>query len=155
MQLPLRYLVVHCSDTRATKDIGVAEIRAMHRQKGWADVGYHYVIRRDGTVEKGRLDTTPGAHVLGHNSRSLGICMVGGGLGAIAPKRDGFTGEQYAALKALLTRLRAEHPTAEILGHRDLSPDLNRDGKITPNEWVKECPTFDVRPWWATVNSAS
>ena len=145
----VNYLVVHCSATPAARDIGVKELDLMHRQRGFRKIGYHYIIRRDGTVEKGRPNSEPGAHVQGFNSRSLGICMVGG------VKPDGKTAEtnfapaQYAALGTLLDTLRPTYPTATILGHRDLSPDKNRDGKISPNEWLKECPTFDVRTWEA------
>ena len=149
----VRYLVVHCSATPAARDIGRAEIDLMHKQRGFRGIGYHYVIRRDGTVEKGRPDSEPGAHVSGFNSRSLGICMVGG------VKPDGKTAEtnfapaQYDALERLLRRLQPVHPTARVLGHRDLSPDRNGDGKISRNEWLKECPTFDVEPWWSQRRS--
>ena len=141
-------LVVHCSATPANRDIGVAEIRAMHKRQGWRDVGYHYVIRRDGTVEKGRADTTIGAHVSGHNNGSLGICLVGG----VKPDlwaETNFTPAQYQALEQLLVTLHGRYPRARICGHRDLSPDRNGDGKVTPGEWVKACPTFDVAAWWA------
>lgn len=144
----IRKLVVHCSATKATADIGADTIRLWHKRQGWVDIGYHYVIKRDGTVEKGRPDTMVGAHVSGHNSDSLGICLIGG----IAPNgkaENNYTDAQFDALETLLDRLSGEHPGATILGHRDLSPDKNRDGKITPNEWVKECPCFDVKPWWA------
>ena len=69
---PLKYLVVHCSATPASRDIGAKEIDLMHRQKGWRCIGYHYVIRRDGRVEAGRPENEPGAHVEGHNGHSLG-----------------------------------------------------------------------------------
>ncbi|RVU03575.1 lysozyme [Novosphingobium umbonatum] len=143
------YLVVHCSATPATRDIGRKELDIMHRQRGFMGIGYHYVIRRSGVVEKGRPDNQPGAHVEGFNSRSLGICMVGG------TKPDGktaecnFTPEQYAALRTLLGTLSEAHPKVEVVGHRDLSPDKNKDKVISPNEWLKECPTFDAPSWWA------
>lgn len=147
----IRYLVVHCSATPASRDIGVSEIRAMHKRQGWRDVGYHYVIRRNGTVEKGRPDTQPGAHVQGHNSHSLGICMVGG----VKPDMTAdcnFTPEQFRALRALLMQLRTKHPDTIICGHRDLSPDRNGDGRVSPGEWVKSCPTFNVGAWWEAGN---
>lgn len=146
---PIKLLVVHCSATPAARDIGVTEIRAMHKANGWSDVGYHYVIRRNGLVEKGRADTVIGAHVSGHNDGSLGICLIGG------VKPDGKTGEanftpaQFASLETLLKTLHGRYPAARVCGHRDLSPDKNGDGRIAPNEWVKLCPTFDVEPWWA------
>ena len=144
----IRYLVVHCAATPPARDIGVAEIRVMHKQRGFNDIGYHYVIRRDGRVEKGRADTLAGAHVKGFNSVSLGICLVGG-VDAKGQPENNYTPAQFAALEQLLRKLQGQHATAEILGHRDLSPDKNRDGKISPNEWLKACPCFDVRPWWA------
>lgn len=124
----------------------------MHRKQGWRCIGYHYVIRRDGRVELGRPENEPGAHVQGYNSRSLGICMVGGVKPDGRTAETNFTDEQYDALADLLDRLRVKYPEAEIVGHRDLSPDLNGDGKITKNEWLKECPTFDVRAWNAARN---
>lgn len=149
----INLLVVHCSATPAARDIGVAEIRAMHRAKGWRDVGYHYVIRRDGTVEKGRADTVMGAHVAGHNANSLGICLVGGVKPDMTAETN-FTPDQYAALEQLLGTLTARHPAARVCGHRDLSPDRNGNGKVEPGEWVKACPTFDVAAWWTQRKGA-
>lgn len=141
-------LVVHCSATRATADVGVADIRLWHKRQGWRDVGYHYVIRRNGTVEKGRHDNEPGAHAAGFNGDSIAICMVGG-VGADGKGENNFNYQQFDALRSLLNTLRLRFPAAEILGHRDLSPDRNKDGKVTKNEWLKECPSFSVRDWWA------
>jgi N-acetyl-anhydromuramyl-L-alanine amidase AmpD len=149
----IRYLVVHCAATPPARDIGVAEIRVMHKQRGFNDVGYHYVIRRDGRVEKGRADNVAGAHVQGFNSVSLGICLVGG-VDAKGKPENNYTPAQFASLQELLLKLQAQHPRAEILGHRDLSPDKNGDGKVSPNEWLKACPCFDVRPWWARMKGS-
>lgn len=148
----VRYLVVHCSATPAHRDIGRAEIDLMHRQRGFVDIGYHYVVRRDGRIETGRPENRAGAHVQGFNSRSLGICLVGGVKADGKTAETNFTPAQYEALDGLLRRLQPKYPTAEILGHRDLSPDRNKDGRITPNEWLKECPTFAVRDWWESRN---
>lgn len=139
----VQFLVVHCSATPANRDIGVAEVRAMHKKQGWRDVGYHYVIRRDGRVEKGRPDSEPGAHVQGYNSKSLGVCLVGGVKPDMSAECN-FTAEQFRALRTLLNNLKVTHPHAQVCGHRDLSPDRNHDGRITPTEWMKECPSFDV-----------
>lgn len=144
----IRYLVVHCSATPASRDIGVAEIRAMHKKQGWRDVGYHYVIRRNGQIEKGRPDDQPGAHVQGHNGHSLGICMVGGVTPNLKAECN-FTAEQFRALRALLETLERKYG-AQVCGHRDLSPDRNGDGKVSKNEWVKDCPSFDVAGWYQT-----
>ncbi|HEX8596619.1 MAG TPA: N-acetylmuramoyl-L-alanine amidase [Pseudomonas sp.] len=139
-------IVVHCSATRATLDIGVREITQWHIQRGFDTVGYHYVIRRNGELETGRRENVIGAHVRGHNSNSIGICLAGG-VNAANQAENNFTAEQFATLEHLLTVLKGRYPNARILGHRDLSPDKNGDGKITPNEFTKQCPSFDVAQW--------
>lgn len=132
-------IVVHCSDTPATADVGAADIRRWHtlpppRGRGWKDIGYHYVVRRDGTVELGRdtdrdgssLDEI-GAHAVGHNTTSVSICLVGGKGGF------NFTFRQLTQLIQLIEDLREEIPTIEdVVGHRDLND-------------AKDCPQFDVR----------
>lgn len=133
----VKYLVVHCSATPAHMDIGVEEIRRWHREKGWFDVGYHFVIRRDGTIEYGRATDVPGAHARGFNHRSIGICLVGGTKADKKTPEQNFTIKQYNALRDLLPELRLQFPWAEVIGHRDL-PNVN-----------KACPSFDVREWWA------
>lgn len=135
----IKWLVVHCSATRASADIGAGEIRAWHMGgRGWRDIGYHYVIRRDGRVEDGRPLDRPGAHVVGHNARSVGICLAGG-LDERGRPEDNFTEAQRRALKVLLLRLRRSFPAADILGHRDF-PAVRKD-----------CPCFDVRGWLKTA----
>lgn len=131
------YIVLHCSATRAIQDIGAKEIRQWHKARGWKDIGYHYVIRRDGTVETGRKpDDSIGAHVAGHNSNTLGICLVGG-LANAAPYKpeNNFTPTQWTALKALLTKLLKKYPGGKIRGHRDFKG-------VT-----KACPCFDAKSW--------
>lgn len=144
-------IVVHCSATRPTLDVGRREIREWHVAKGWADIGYHAVIRRNGRVEFGRHFDEIGAHVAGHNSTTLGVCLVGGlyvsGLAADDDFDGIFTEAQARALVHLLVALRDAYPAARICGHRDLSPDRNMDGKIEKHEWTKSCPGFDVANW--------
>ncbi|GFM88997.1 N-acetylmuramoyl-L-alanine amidase [Pseudomonas cichorii] len=142
-------IVVHCSATRATADIGVREITQWHIQRGFDTVGYHYVIRRNGELETGRAESTIGAHVRGHNSNSIGVCLAGG-VDAKNKPENNFTLAQFATLETLLQQLQGRYPAARILGHRDLSPDRNGDGKITPDEFIKACPSFDVSEWWAS-----
>lgn len=126
------YIVVHCSDTYETMDIDAATIRKWHvEERGWSDIGYHKVILRDGTVEQGRPDADSGAHARNYNSKSIGICLVGG-RGDDDQAADNFTDAQFDSLRDLLSELKDKHPNAEILGHRDL------DGVS------KECPSFDV-----------
>jgi|SRR5215217_6495392 len=140
------YIVVHCAATPPTSDIGKAEIDRWHRAQGWLMIGYHFVIRRDGTLETGRAVDAIGSHVAGYNSTSIGISLVGG-VDAKGRPENNFTSAQFAALAELLIDLKAKYPNAQILGHRDFSPDKNKDGKITSNEWMKACPSFDVREW--------
>ena len=128
------YLVVHCSATAPTLDIGAKEIRGWHVARGWSDIGYHFVIRRNGKVELGRPENLVGSHVQGHNSNSLGICMVGGTDARQRPQNN-FTAEQWASLQTLLMRLGTKYPKARILGHRDF-PGV-----------AKACPCFDAIRW--------
>lgn len=131
------FIVIHCSATRASQDdVDAAVIRGWHRKQGWLDIGYHYVIKRDGTVEKGRADTVPGAHARGFNECSLGICLVGGVAEDGKTPEANFTAWQWESLRKLVTELKQRYPLAEVLGHRDL-PNVN-----------KACPSFDVRSWW-------
>lgn len=146
----IKKIVVHCSATTAYMDIGRKEIDRWHRQRGFLCIGYHYVIRRDGTVEEGRPEEQAGAHVEGHNKDSIGVCIVGGVAADGKSGEQNFTDAQYVSLHAVLRGLRGRYKNADILGHRDLSPDRNGDGRITRNEWMKECPSFDVRGWLQT-----
>lgn len=133
----VKFLVVHCSATPADMDIGRAEIDRWHKQKGWAGIGYHFVIRRDGTIEEGRPTDIPGAHAEGYNTRSLGICLVGGLSQDGRTAENNFTGLQMTILRMLLNKLKVgDYRTAEIVGHRDL-PGVKKD-----------CPSFDVRKWF-------
>lgn len=140
------FIVIHCSATGPTSDIGADEIDQWHKAKGWSGIGYHAVIRRDGEIEFGRHFDEVGAHVQGQNARSVGICMVGG-VDAEGNAENNFTEDQFESLDLLVAMLRRAYPTAEVLGHRDLSPDLDGDGIIEKNEWLKECPSFSVKEW--------
>ena len=144
------YIIVHCSATSPDQDIGAKTIKEWHTGKGWSDIGYHYVVRRNGKVERGRNVHMRGAHVKGHNHESVGICMVGGVNDDNEPE-DNFTDEQYSALRAVLNTLKAFYPGAVIRGHRDFSPDLNNDGEITEDEWIKHCPCFEVSTFVRTL----
>jgi N-acetylmuramoyl-L-alanine amidase len=143
-----QFIAVHCSATKANQNIGVIEINDMHKQRGFACIGYHYVIKRDGTIERGRPVNTVGAHVEGYNSLSVGICIVGG-LNAIGKGENNFTPAQFESLRTLVDELKKMYKVAKVQGHRDFSKDLNFDGKITSNEWMKECPCFDVQEFFA------
>lgn len=137
------WLAVHCSATPPSQDIGEVEIREMHLAKGWDDIGYHVVIRRDGTKEYGRPFDVRGAHVKGFNSNSLGICMVGG-VNENGNPEDNYSPEQFTSLLEVLDALHILFPNAKAKGHRDFFPDLNGDGVIDEQDWLKDCPCFDV-----------
>lgn len=138
------FITIHCSATPNNRDIGRDEIEEMHNRRGWRGIGYHYVIRRDGTLENGRSLKLTGAHVYGHNKNNIGIVLIG---------TDEFTEEQFETLRETVSDLCGLYgvKNENVLGHRDWSPDKNGDGKITSDEWVKRCPCFDVREWWANA----
>ena len=144
------WLIVHCSATQASADVGAAEIHQWHLKKGWKGIGYHFVIKRNGDIERGEALENMGSHVLGFNHNSVGVCMVGG-LNKQGTAENNFTHAQFGALTTLLHYLHQTFPKAVVRGHRDFSPDLNKDGVITNNEYMKDCPCFDVGPWWEIV----
>jgi len=143
-------IVIHCSASSFGKDLGAADIDEMHKAKGWRKIGYAQVIKRDGTIEFGRHYDNQGAHVAGHNGHTVGICVIGGLIASGEPGDeffDTFTVHQEDSLFKTIAFLKLAYPNAKILGHRDLSPDLDGDGIIEEHEWLKECPTFDVEDW--------
>lgn len=136
-------IVIHCTATKAGYDYTANDIRKMHRAQGWSDIGYHYIVRLNGAVEPGRDVDMIGAHVSGHNAHSIGIAYVGG-INSRGKAEDTRTEAQKTSLLALLVELRKLYPRAKISGHRDFSRDLNHDGVISPDEWIKECPCFNA-----------
>jgi len=145
----VKYLVIHCTASREGIDLDVKDIDQMHRRRGFSMVGYHKLIKLDGMVEDGRPLDVWGAHVRGYNDKSIGIAYVGG-LDKNGKAKDTRTELQIASMVMLLQDLKKQFPNAEVLGHRDLSPDSDGDGKVEKHEWMKECPCFDVRkehPW--------
>jgi len=135
----VNFIAIHCAATPPTMNIGVDEIRGWHKAKGWSDVGYHYVIKRDGTIQFGRPQDLMGAHVQGYNVDSLGICLIGG-VDAQNRAENNFTPQQFDALEVLVRVLLFQFPHAIVQGHRDF-PNVN-----------KACPSFDARAWWANLN---
>lgn len=125
-------LVIHCAATDE-QDFDVHDIREWHvEENGWIDVGYHVVIKRDGTVQGGRPLWAVGAHVEGHNSTSIGVCMVGGGS---KKEVNNFTDAQWSSLLTVVKVLCLEYLITDIRGHRDF-PNVHK--------W---CPSFDVASW--------
>jgi N-acetylmuramoyl-L-alanine amidase len=143
-------IIIHCAATPNGKWFTAFDIDQWHAQRRFKrdprlaqhsphkHIGYHFVIGIKGGVEIGRNLYEIGAHCHGHNQRSIGICLIG---------TDKFTAKQWDALKALVLAMHQQFPQSRIVGHRDLSPDKDGDGKIEPNEWTKTCPGFDVYTW--------
>lgn len=145
----IKYIVLHCTATPQTTTI--ESIKRFWKEKlGWKNVGYHYIIKPDGgIVQLADLNTITNG-VKGHNRYSVHISYIGGK--EKNKEKDNRTLDQKAAQVKLLRELKAKFPKAEILGHRDLSPDLNDDGIISPHEWTKWCPSFDVKKWLEEIN---
>ncbi len=146
----IKRIFIHCSATREGQFVNAATIRKWHLAQGWKDIGYHFVIQLDGTVERGRDESLIGSHVQGFNTGSIGVVYVGG-IDLHGKPVDTRTPAQRAAMAQLVRDLVKAYPGADVLGHRDASPDKDGDGVVEENEWLKACPCFDVRKWWASV----
>lgn len=123
-------IIVHCTATPEGRDYTVADIRQMHKAQGWVDIGYHYLIYRDGSIHEGRNVDMVGAHCQGHNAQSIGVCYVGGVARDGKTPKDTRTAAQKDALIHLLMQLVCLYPDATIRGHRDFA--------------AKACPSFDA-----------
>jgi N-acetylmuramoyl-L-alanine amidase len=129
------WIVLHCSATRGVQNIGAADIRRWHMEQGWSDIGYAYVIRRNGKIEKGRAQDDVGSHVKGHNHNSVGICLAGGLDDKTWKPVNNFTAAQWTSLRTLVAQLLKAYPKAKIIGHRDFAGV------------AKACPCFSARAW--------
>lgn len=140
-------IIIHCSATKEGQNMTVEQIDKAHSKRGFAGIGYHFVIYLDGSIHDGRDICKIGAHCTGYNTGSIGICYVGG-----LDKRDKNgkmikdtrTAAQKNALYQLVKILMYRYPIKEVKGHRDYSPDTNGDGVISKYEWIKGCPCFEV-----------
>jgi N-acetylmuramoyl-L-alanine amidase len=128
----IREIIIHCSATPEGRDYTVEDIRRWHKEQGWSDIGYHYVVYRNGHIEPGRDVDIIGAHCTGHNSNSIGICYIGGVARDGKTAKDTRTLAQKAALLSLLVDLRKLYPNAIIVGHHDYDKG-------------KECPSFNAK----------
>lgn len=131
----LEKIILHCTATPGNErgDVNVETVRRWHvKGNGWADIGYHFLVRRDGTVERGRPLDIPGAHTRGHNAESIGIAFSGGLNALTGEPEDTRTPEQRKSLHGLLNALILVFPSIEsVHGHREFSN--------------KACPCFDAR----------
>lgn len=123
-------IIVHCSATPEGKDFTVSDIRRWHLDRGFSDIGYHYVIYRDGSINKGRDESKIGAHCTGHNSNSIGVCYIGGCTADGKTPKDTRTPAQKKSLLELLKELKKKYPAASIHSHKDYAN--------------KACPSFDA-----------
>ena len=123
-------IIVHCSATREGQEISVDTIRQWHIKRGWSDIGYHFVIYLDGSVHEGRPLERTGAHTIGHNTNSIGICYIGGMNKEYTKAKDTRTAAQKKGLENLLVSLKKKYKDIKIYGHRDFAN--------------KACPSFDA-----------
>jgi len=123
-------IIIHCSATPEGREVSAATIKKWHTDKGWSDIGYHYVVGLKGNVELGRPVERQGAHVRGKNKDSIGISYVGGCDSKMNPK-DTRTEDQVLALDELIANLMDKYPGSTLHGHNEFS--------------AKACPSFDVQ----------
>lgn len=136
MKRPFDSIIIHCTATKAGRTVHVADVRKWHQAQGWDDIGYHYLIALDGTIEVGRHIDVIGAHCRGHNHGSVGICYVGG-LDQDGKPADTRTPAQKESLARLIWRLSLIAVNngwglPKVRGHRDYTKS-------------KACPCFDAR----------
>jgi N-acetylmuramoyl-L-alanine amidase len=139
----IEIICIHCTATSPSAT--TQAILNNWRKMGWTSNGYHWLIDRHGIATRLQDDELVSNGVKGHNSRSIHLSYIGGlvkGKGV-----DTRTTEQKETLKMLVEEYLVKYPNAKVLGHRDLSPDLDKDGIIEPKEWVKICPCFSVSDW--------
>jgi N-acetylmuramoyl-L-alanine amidase len=127
---PINKIIIHCSATPEGRDVKIDTIRQWHLDKGWNDIGYHYVIELDGQIQAGRPVELLGSHCLGQNKFSIGICYVGGMNKSMSKAKDTRTPDQKESLIKLIADLRKKFPNLEIHGHNEYS--------------AKACPSFNV-----------
>lgn len=126
-------IIIHCSATPEGRDVSVDMIRTWHKERGFNDIGYHYIIDIAGNVHKGRSEDVIGAHCTGHNQNSIGICYIGGMNKDMTEAKDTRTAAQKATLVKLVKELMTRYPGATVHGHNEYA--------------TKACPSFNVKKW--------
>jgi len=130
----IKWIILHCSDTPEGRDVRAETIKGWHvNERGWSDIGYHYVIELDGSIIEGRKEERNGAHAAGYNSNSIGVCYVGGKTKDMKMPKDTRTEDQIISMFWLLKNLKDKYPEVQIIGHNNIS--------------TKDCPSFDVEKW--------
>lgn len=133
----IKEIIIHCSDTPEGKDYTVADIRKWHLARNFSDIGYHYVVYRDGSIHEGRDVNISGAHCTNHNSISIGICYIGGRAAVGTTPKDTRTEAQKRVLLDLLKKLKKLYPNVTIHGHCEFA--------------AKACPSFDAKREYANI----
>lgn len=123
-------IIIHCSATPEGRHHTVKDIDRWHRDRGFAQVGYHWVVYLDGSIHPGRNENIIGAHTVGHNTDSIGICYIGG-VDKLMKAKDTRTADQKLALGELVDRLKCKYPDATVHGHNEFA--------------AKACPSFNVK----------
>ena len=144
----IKYIAVHCTASHQTETI--EGLRQEFRRKGWKKPGYHYVVASDGTITQLLPEDKISNGVKDYNSVTINVAYIGG-INEHGKAVDNRTEKQKKALRSLLTMLHKKYPNAVIQGHRDFSTDLNHDGKITQNEWIKVCPCFNAKEEYSNL----
>jgi N-acetylmuramoyl-L-alanine amidase len=144
-------IIIHCSASREDKDYSFEQLIKDHKARGFDACGYHVFFSKDGTRHDGRPFNTRGAHAAPFNTNSIGICYEGG-VSAKGKPKDTRTEIQKEKLLetilevlALIKKAGGNPKLVEIIGHRDISPDLDGDGIVEPFEWIKSCPCFEAK----------
>ncbi len=140
----IKYIVIHCTASQPKTKMQV--ILDGWRKKGWQSNGYHKLIAEDGVCVRLMDDELIGNGVKGHNSNSIHISYIGG-VDKNGKPLDTRTEAQKEMIKFEIEEYLKKYPKAQVLGHRDLSPDKDKDGIVEPHEWIKYCPCFDVKKW--------
>ena len=144
----IQYIAVHCTASHQSQTI--EGLKQEFKRKGWINPGYHYVVSPDGKITQLLDEDKVSNGVRGFNSVSINVAYIGG-IDVNGKPTDNRTDAQKASLRSLLKMLHKKYPTAVIQGHRDFSPDLNKDGKITSNEWMKACPCFNAKEEYSNL----
>lgn len=133
----VNFIVIHCADTPSNMDVKISDLHRWHvEENGWSDIGYHYFIKRNGSLHDCRDDSLQGAHCKSVNDSSLAICIEGGFNGV-----NSFTTIQKKSLRALINKLKKSHPNAAVVGHSHFDN--------------KACPSFNVVEWYESNKDKS
>lgn len=138
----IKYIAVHC--TASSQHATIKELLLEFKRKGWSKPGYHYIVDVSGKVFNTLSEDEVSNGVKGFNSNLINVAYIGG-IDAKGKPVDNRTEEQKKSLLLLLKALKKEYPNAIIQGHRDFSPDTNKNGIVDPWERIKACPCFDAK----------